>query len=484
MFSNVLNALKSFETPFIKSYVAPISFNKVLSRVDTGFVNNLKFIFSKPVDVDIPIAVPINVPIVVPIAVGVDPFVSVIRAGLVSRFSNISYDDDDDDTCSIVSNVSFIIDYDDDDDIPITVPIAVPTNVPTKQQCLGITRKTGRCKRIVPTDFCFQHGQHPPATRCQGVKRDGEACQFRKKFGDFCGHHAPKLPRSSTAAPTTKTINQIYKDRILPLFTYQGGKTRLLKQILPLFPQSFNNYFEPFIGGGALAFTRLSYNTHISDLDPLIIGIYTHVKNNFDEFMFHFEVLGNIFIGMENEDLAPAVYELINITTDDIIRSVLYMLMTRCVFRGIIKRSGSVFHQQRFYGRITENMMIKIRDNLERLHNYLQFVDVECCSFESVVRKATDGDFVYLDPPYYYDLGEGHISYDDNNTGVERLIIHDVREVMDEMSRKKVKVMLSMSDYPYVRELFADYHIEEVHIRRSLRAGAVFVSELVIRNYV
>ena len=43
--------------------------------------------------------------------------------------------------------------------------------------------------------------------------------------------------------------------------------------------------------------------------------------------------------------------------------------------------------------------------------------------------------------------------------------------------------MISMSDYPYIRQLFADYHILEVSIRRNLRKGVVFVTELVIMNY-
>jgi hypothetical protein len=85
--------------------------------------------------------------------------------------------------------------------------------------------------------------------------------------------------------------------------------------------------------------------------------------------------------------------------------------------------------------------------------------------------------------PYYYDLGEGHIAYNNENMETERLIIHQVREVIGELSRKKVKILMSMSDYQYVRDLFADYKIHEVQIRRNLRKGGVVVTELVISNY-
>jgi len=39
-----------------------------------------------------------------------------------------------------------------------------------------------------------------------------------------------------------------------PIVKWIGGKRGLLKQILPLLPQTFNNHFELFVGGGALFF--------------------------------------------------------------------------------------------------------------------------------------------------------------------------------------------------------------------------------------
>ena len=77
----------------------------------------------------------------------------------------------------------------------------------------------------------------------------------------------------------------------------------------------------------------------------------------------------------------------------------------------------------------------------------------------------------------------GHVSYDNDNTETERLMIHPIREAMDEMSRRKVKVAFSMSDYTYVRKLFADYTIHTVETRRNLRSGCKIVTELLITNY-
>ena len=113
----------------------------------------------------------------------------------------------------------------------------------------------------------------------------------------------------------------------------------------------------------------------------------------------------------------------------------------------------------------------------------LRNVNVEHSDFISVCSHANNGDFVYLDPPYYYNAEDGHATYNTDRVETERLIIHDVRNAMDDMSRRGVKVARSMSDYPYVRRLFADYTIHEVEIRRNLRRGVVVVTELVITNY-
>ena len=49
---------------------------------------------------------------------------------------------------------------------------------------------------------------------------------------------------------------------------YPGGKSRALKQILPLIPMSISEFREPFVGGGSVFFaSEVSFKSHQILLD-------------------------------------------------------------------------------------------------------------------------------------------------------------------------------------------------------------------------
>ena len=43
-------------------------------------------------------------------------------------------------------------------------------------------------------------------------------------------------------------------ESLLPLLKWVGGKRQLLPELTAKMPRTFNTYFEPFIGGGAMLF--------------------------------------------------------------------------------------------------------------------------------------------------------------------------------------------------------------------------------------
>lgn len=67
------------------------------------------------------------------------------------------------------------------------------------------------------------------------------------------------------------------------LLKYPGGKERELKYILPNLPK-FNNYYEPFVGGGSVFFNITANQYYINDKSEDLIDLYNSIKHNDNEF--------------------------------------------------------------------------------------------------------------------------------------------------------------------------------------------------------
>lgn len=66
----------------------------------------------------------------------------------------------------------------------------------------------------------------------------------------------------------------IKDNRLAPIIKWAGGKEKELQHILPNMPKYFNNYFEPFVGGGAVYFSIDAKIKHINDKSKELIDFY------------------------------------------------------------------------------------------------------------------------------------------------------------------------------------------------------------------
>ena len=64
---------------------------------------------------------------------------------------------------------------------------------------------------------------------------------------------------------------------ISPFVKWAGGKRQLLPQIKERMPEKYNNYFEPFVGGGAVLFELLPSNALINDINRALINAYRQI---------------------------------------------------------------------------------------------------------------------------------------------------------------------------------------------------------------
>ena len=70
------------------------------------------------------------------------------------------------------------------------------------------------------------------------------------------------------------------KEETYPIVKWVGGKRQLMFELLKNMPKSYNRYFEPFIGGGALFFELQPEQAYISDMNDELINLYSIVRDN------------------------------------------------------------------------------------------------------------------------------------------------------------------------------------------------------------
>ena len=62
-----------------------------------------------------------------------------------------------------------------------------------------------------------------------------------------------------------------------PILKWAGGKDQELKYILPNMPFTFENYYEPFVGGGAVYTAINSKQYFINDKSEELISLYKSI---------------------------------------------------------------------------------------------------------------------------------------------------------------------------------------------------------------
>lgn len=72
---------------------------------------------------------------------------------------------------------------------------------------------------------------------------------------------------------------------VTPFVKWAGGKRQLLDKIFERMPQTYSNYFEPFIGGGAVLFELQPENAVINDINASLINAYRIIESNPQEFI-------------------------------------------------------------------------------------------------------------------------------------------------------------------------------------------------------
>ena len=98
------------------------------------------------------------------------------------------------------------------------------------------------------------------------------------------------------------------QNKLSPLLKYPGGKEKELNFILPNIPQNVKNYYEPFVGGGAVYFSLTAEQYFINDKSEELISLYKLIANQNVEFLektksinHNWQVIENVVLNHSQE---------------------------------------------------------------------------------------------------------------------------------------------------------------------------------------
>ncbi|WP_404785971.1 DNA adenine methylase [Altericista sp. CCNU0014] len=279
---------------------------------------------------------------------------------------------------------------------------------------------------------------------------------------------------SSTALPDPSTLTTPPR----PFLKWAGGKSRLIAQYQPYLPIDVRTYYEPFLGGGALFFHLKPERAMLSDINPELVNVYTCVRDCveavIDELADHAARHSQTYYYQirDREPDLPAE------------KAARLIYLNKTCFNGLYR----VNRQGRFnvpMGRY-KNPKICDPELLRAASIALQTATLTEEPFDRILNQSPSArDFVYFDPPYH------PLSDTSNFTAYSRVAFGEteqirLRDTFAELAERGVKVALSNSDCPFIRDLYQAFPIHPIAATRAINSQPAKrgkIAEILVTSY-
>ena len=161
--------------------------------------------------------------------------------------------------------------------------------------------------------------------------------------------------------------NYLKANRLEPLVKWAGGKEQELKYIIPNLPYTFENYYEPFVGGGSVYTAIKAKKYFINDKSHELIDLYKiigseqapHFFEAVEEIIHNWNVLGEI--ALKNEAFFINTYKEFasGLISKEVLSNKIYefILNNSKAFNGLFSS---------YFNFNTENFLEEIKRNLVR----------------------------------------------------------------------------------------------------------------------
>ena len=247
---------------------------------------------------------------------------------------------------------------------------------------------------------------------------------------------------------------------IAPFVKWAGGKRQLLQQIRERMPEQYNNYYEPFIGGGAVLFELQPENAWINDINTALVHTYRQIQGNPEDFLREVEKLDQEM----PEDGKSYYYEM------------------RELYNGLYRVNGKGLFNVPYNNSRKASVD---RELILETSGYLQKVRITQGDFEEACKEAGEGDFVFIDSPYAPLNPTSFESYTKEGFDIES---HKrLADLYDRLTGRGCCCMLTNHNTELINQLYQGkgYRIDVVSVKRMINSDASKRTgeEVIICNY-
>lgn len=277
----------------------------------------------------------------------------------------------------------------------------------------------------------------------------------------------------------------MFNKNVVPFVKWAGGKRQLLDKISERMPQNYNNYYEPFIGGGAVLFELQPNTAVINDINASLINTYRIIASNPKEFIASVNKLD----AEMGEDVKTYYYALREHFNDKLLKeefdielAALFVFINKHCFNGLYRVNGKgLFNVP--YNNSTKTSIDD--ESIMAVSEFLKKVMIMQGDFEEACRNAQRGDFVFFDSPYAPLTPTSFESYTKEGFDVDCHV--RLANLFEELTQRGCYCMLTNHNTKFINKLYGNkgYKIDVVSVKRMINSDATKRTgeEVIICNY-
>ena len=269
---------------------------------------------------------------------------------------------------------------------------------------------------------------------------------------------------------------------MVPFVKWAGGKRQMLEQLYIRMPDTYNAYYEPFVGGGALVLSLAPEGARINDINQELVHTYAEIRDHLDTILEKLMELDKVTCTREfYYDMRNRYNEKRLGHSYDTEMAALFIYLNKHCFNGLYR----VNTKGEFNVPWNQKQAVRSMDmeNIKAISAYLKSVTITCQDFEQALTEAKAGDFVYFDSPYAPLNPTSFDSY--TKEGFTEEEHRRLAALFRRLTEKGVSCMLTNHNTELIQELYEGFLLEEIDVRRAInsdpkkRRG----KEVIIRNY-